>query len=124
MARSITRRCWTSGPQSVDGWLAGLVAGELGIATESLLDVDARELVLDGVRVPLSRLEFGVFQSLTRQPGVVVSRATLLAEVWGTDYEGGSNVVDAVIRLLRKKLGTRASRIETVSGIGYRFRAS
>ena len=76
------------------------------------------------MRVPLSRLEFGVIQSLTRQPGVVVSRAALRAEVWGTDYEGGSNVVDAVIRLLRKTLGMRASRIETVSGIGYRFRAS
>lgn len=112
------------GPHSVDGWLAGLVAGELGIAEESLLDVDARELVLDGGRIPLSRLEFSVIHYLSRHPGVAVSRSTLLEEVWGTDYDGGSNVVDAVVRLLRKKLGVQASRIETISGVGYRFRAS
>lgn len=112
------------GPQSVDGWLTWLVAGELGIAEEPLLDSDARELVLDGARVPLSRLEFGVLHHLIARPGVAVSRMTLLGEVWGTDYDGGSNVVDAVIRLLRKKLGARASRIETVNGLGYRFRAS
>jgi DNA-binding response OmpR family regulator len=41
--------------------------------------------------------------------------------VWGYKYEGGSNVVDAVIRSLRKKLREKASLIETVSGMGYRF---
>lgn len=110
------------GPQSVDGWLAGLVAGELGIAGEELLDVPARELVLDGARVPLSRLEFGVMHYLRERPGIAVSRNILLEVVWGTDYDGGSNVVDAVVRLLRKKLGEHASCIETISGIGYRFR--
>jgi DNA-binding response OmpR family regulator len=42
--------------------------------------------------------------------------------VWGHRYEGGSNVVDVVIRSLRKKLAERASMIETVRGVGYRFR--
>lgn len=41
--------------------------------------------------------------------------------MWGIDYEGGSNVVDVVIRSLRKKLGRHALLIETVTGMGYRF---
>jgi hypothetical protein len=110
------------GPQSVDGWLAGLVAAELGIGDEQLLDAEARELVLDGRRVALTRREFAVMQLLTERPGTAISRTTLLDTIWGVDYEGGSNVVDAVVRLLRKKLGDRASSIESVSGIGYRFK--
>lgn len=110
------------GPQSVDGWLAGLVATELGIEDEQLLDANARELVLDGRRVALTRREFAVMQLLTERPGTAISRTTLLDTIWGIDYEGGSNVVDAVVRLLRKKLGGRASYIESVSGIGYRFK--
>lgn len=110
------------GPQSVDGWLAGLLAAELGIEDEQLLDAEARELVLDGRRVALTRREFAVMQLLTDRTGTAISRTTLLDTIWGVDYEGGSNVVDAVVRLLRKKLGDRASYIESVSGIGYRFR--
>lgn len=41
---------------------------------------------------------------------------------WGTSHDGGSNTVDVVIRSLRRKLGAVADRIETVRGIGYRFR--
>jgi Transcriptional regulatory protein, C terminal len=110
------------GPQSVDGWLSDLVATELGLEEPRLLDIEGRELVLDHGRVPLTRLEFDVMHLLTERAGVAISRETLLDSVWGIDYEGGSNVVDAVIRLLRKKLGDKASCIETVSGVGYRFR--
>jgi DNA-binding response OmpR family regulator len=47
----------------------------------------------------------------------------LLEEVWGYEYDGGgSNVVDSVIRSLRKKLNHHAAAIETVTGLGYRFR--
>lgn len=46
----------------------------------------------------------------------------LLEKIWGYDYDGGSNVVDVIIRSLRGKLGERASVIETVRGAGYRFR--
>jgi Transcriptional regulatory protein, C terminal len=109
------------GPQSVDGWLASLLATELGIEDEQLLDADARELVLDGTRVPLTRREFAVMQMLTERPGTAISRTTLLDTIWDEDYEGGSNVVDSVIRLLRKKLDDRASCIGSVSGVGYRY---
>ena len=110
------------GPQSVDGWLARLVAGEIGIDASAILDRDAHEAVIDGRRVPLTRLELAVFDYLQSHANKAVSRASLLEDVWGYSYTGGSNVVDVVIRSLRKKLGDRSAVIETVSGVGYRVR--
>jgi DNA-binding response OmpR family regulator len=111
------------GPGSVDGWLAGLVATELGIERRELLDIDARELVLDdGRRTALTQLEFGVMRYLVDRPGKVASRIALESEVWGYDYHGGSNVVDAIVKSLRKKLANQAALIETVHGTGYRLR--
>ena len=111
------------GPSSVDGWLAGLVAAELGVEEGGMLDIDARELALDGHRVSLTPLEFGVMHYLSLHEGKAVSRATLMENVWDYNYDGGSNVIDTVVLSLRKKLGERSSVIETVRGVGYRFRA-
>jgi hypothetical protein len=60
------------GPGSVDGWFAKLVAAELGIATSSLLDVGARELVVGSRRAPLTRREFDTFYYLVQRAGTVV----------------------------------------------------
>jgi hypothetical protein len=112
------------GPGSVDGWLAGLAAAELGMQGPSqLLDLEARELVLEEDRVSLTPLEFGVMRHLLERRDKAVSRAELLCDVWGTRYEGGSNVVDAVVRGLRRKLGKQTTSIETVTGVGYRLRS-
>jgi pimeloyl-ACP methyl ester carboxylesterase len=78
-------------------------------------------LLLDGERVPLTPLELGVFEHLARNRERVVPRADLVAAVW-KQASTGSNVVDAVVRTLRKKLGRYRDRIETVTGHGYRFR--
>lgn len=110
------------GPSSVDGWLARLVAAELGVEQNGFLDCAARELVLKGRRVSLSRLEFGVIEYLQRHVGEAVPRVDLLEHVWEQNYNGGSNVVDVVVRALRKKLADMASVIETVQGVGYRLR--
>jgi hypothetical protein len=109
------------GPSSVDGWLARLVAAELGVETGGLLDCGARELVLDGRRVGLTRLEFGVMEYLYSSAGEAVARSSLLENVWEQNHDAGGNVVDVVIRALRKKLGDKASLIETVHGVGYRL---
>jgi hypothetical protein len=109
------------GPSSVDGWLARLVAAELGIEDDGLLDCAARELVLNGRRVGLTKLEFGVMEYLHRRAGEAVPRSSLLASVWEQNYDGGGNVVDVVVRGLRKKLGAKASLIQTVHGVGYRL---
>lgn len=109
------------GPASVDGWLARVVASELQIEADSILDVVQRQLVVDGQRTDLSRLEFEVLNYLYQRQGTVVERSALLRDVWGYDYAGGSNVIEAIVRSLRKKLGDRAALIQTVRGSGYRF---
>jgi DNA-binding response OmpR family regulator len=109
------------GPSSIDGWLARLVAAELQIEDDSILDLDQHQLVLDGRRVDLTKLEFDVISYLQQRQGHVVERAALLRDVWGYEYDGGSNVIEANVRSLRRKLGDRASSIETVRGLGYRF---
>ena len=98
------------------------MAAELGVEDHGLLDCAARELVLNGRRVSLSKLEFGAMEYLQRHPGEAVPRIALLENVWEQSYDGGSNVVDVVIRSLRKKLADIASVIETVQGVGYRLR--
>jgi DNA-binding response OmpR family regulator len=109
------------GPASVDGWLTRIVATELQVDEDSILDVAQHQLVLADRRVALTKLEFEVFKYLYERPGNVVERASLLRDVWGYDYAGGSNVIEALIKSLRRKLGERSAAIETVHGIGYRF---
>jgi len=112
------------GPGSVDGWLSSLVAAELGLAGEErILDEESHELLVRGERIALTPLEFGVLRHLSAREGRTVARHELLRDVWGTDYTGGSNVVDAVIRTLRGKLGDGASSVQTVRGSGYRLKS-
>lgn len=112
------------GPASVDGWLARIVAAELGVQEGGILDVRARQLVLGERRVDLTPLEFELLSYLCENEGRACSRARLLEKVWGHEHLGASNVVDAVVRGLRKKLGDRSQLIEAVRGVGYRFRAA
>lgn len=112
------------GPGSFDGWLSDLVSRELGLKHEEILDVAARELVNEEVRVGLTVLEFGVLTYLREREGKAVSRAELLEHVWEQRANSGSNVVDVVVRSLRGKLGIRAWIISTVWGVGYRFRSN
>ncbi|HEU4415271.1 MAG TPA: winged helix-turn-helix domain-containing protein, partial [Candidatus Angelobacter sp.] len=112
------------GASSVDGWLGRLVAAELGVPSSEMLDVDARELVVGDARIRLTKLEFAVLQYLREREGKAVSRESLIRDVWGHKYDVGSNVVDAVIKSLRKKLGAQSDLIETVAGHGYKFRSA
>lgn len=111
------------GASSVDGWLARLVAAELGVNSSELLDIEARELVIDESRIRLTRLEFQVFRYLREREGKAVAREAMIRDVWGHKYDVGSNVVEAIIKTLRKKLGKHSELIETVPGYGYRFRS-
>lgn len=111
------------GPGSVDGWIAHLVGEELGIGDDPQVDEGARELTVRGTPVALTPLEFALFSHLRACEGKAVSRSELLHEVWDTEYTGGSNVVDAVVRSLRVKLGPSASAVETVRATGYRLRS-
>jgi hypothetical protein len=117
------------GEDGIWTWLRRLVgAGAAGPASHApsrpqppwWLDVAARALRVDGAEVALSPLELGVLAHLLDAGGSVVTREELLDAVWKQRFTG-SNVVDAVIRLLRKKLGHHAEALETVKGHGYRL---
>jgi DNA-binding response OmpR family regulator len=102
--------------------MAGLVDAQRGITPPVILDVEAREMTVSGKQISLTSLEFDLMYYLTQHEGKAVSRDALLNAVWGYDYTGGSNVVDARVRSLRKKLGDYASCIESVAGVGYKLR--
>jgi DNA-binding response OmpR family regulator len=89
------------------------------------LDEARRHVTVDGSEVTLTRKEFDLLCDLMSRPGRVSSREQLLERVWGYDHPGMTRTVDVHIRQLRKKLGEQAARlIETVVGIGYRFRGN
>ncbi|WP_243095572.1 response regulator transcription factor [Thermus thalpophilus] len=88
------------------------------------LDLEARQAYLEGEPLKLSATEMGLLLALAQAPGRVYTREELLERVWGPDFAGSERVVDAYVRLLRKKLkdDPHAPRfIETVVGVGYRF---
>ena len=72
------------GPSSIDGWLTDLAAREMLIENDPLLDPGRRQLILDGTRADLTKLEFDVLQYLYEREGRVVGRAALLRDVWAT----------------------------------------
>jgi hypothetical protein len=110
------------GAGSIDGWLSDVVGRELAADEPTVLDPAARRLVLDGRGVDLSRLELEVLRHLQRREGVAVTREELLREVWGHQWTGAnSNVVEAVVSGLRRKMGDRGSALQTVRGVGYRL---
>jgi two-component system, OmpR family, KDP operon response regulator KdpE len=89
------------------------------------LFVDLRyELVtLDRQMLALSRKEYSLLALMVQHAGKIVPRATFLMQVWGYVPETRTRTVDMAIDQLRKKLGPYADQyIETVVGIGYRFR--
>ena len=89
------------------------------------LDLARRSALLGGEDLSLSRLEFDLLSTLMQHPGLVWTRARLLERVWGTDYPGVDRVVDVHMTALRRKLRDDASEpryLETVRGVGYRFR--
>ena len=71
---------------------------------------------------PLTVRELGLLKEFAAHPGEVLSRDTLLDEVWGMDYAGGTRTLDQHIVQVRRKLGPSGNLIETIRGIGYRFR--
>jgi DNA-binding response OmpR family regulator len=84
------------------------------------LDLRTRRVLVDGRAIELTAREFALAEVFLRHPDQVLSREQLLSQVWGFDFDPGSNVVDVYVRYLRRKLGEH--RIETVRGMGYRLR--
>ena len=86
-----------------------------------VLDVDSYVVTLAGRTLDLTYKEFELLRFLAERPGRVFTRPTLLREVWGYDFYGGTRTVDVHVRRLRAKLGPEhESLVETVRGVGYR----
>jgi DNA-binding response OmpR family regulator len=88
--------------------------------------VDRRrhQALAEGKALPLTRSEFRLLDTLIRQPGRVFHRAELIDAALGEDTMVMERTIDVHIRALRRKLGDYADVIETVRGVGYRFRDS
>jgi len=87
------------------------------------VDFEAHKLTLDGQEISLTATEFKLLAVLISEPGKVQTRDHLLNTVWDTHFEGYSRTVDTHVRRLRKKLAEYADQIETIRGVGYRFKA-
>ena len=87
------------------------------------IDFEAHQVEIDGEDVTLTATEFKLLTVLISGAGKVQTRDNLLDTVWDTHFEGYSRTVDTHVRRLRQKLGPYADWIETVRGVGYRFKA-
>jgi DNA-binding response OmpR family regulator len=85
------------------------------------VDPECREVDVAGTLVVLTRSEFDILTLLTSRPNRVFSRSQIIAHIRNDDYPVSERVVDFLIAGLRRKIGSCASRVETVRGVGYRF---
>ncbi len=88
------------------------------------VDVDTREVLVDGRSIALTRVEFDLLAALHRNPRRVLTHAELLFAIWGSDWVGDEHAAEVYVSRLRKKLGElpRNPRfIHTVHGVGYRY---
>ena len=87
-----------------------------------LIDLDRHRVSIKDKPIQLTSTEFKLLFELATKRGRVQTRENLLDKVWGYTYEGYARTVDTHIRRLREKLGPLGNHIETLRGVGYRFR--
>lgn len=112
------------------GFIGGLGAGEDSpqdrvhpiSAGPIRLDPRRHEATVDGTPLSLTATEFRTLQFLVERAGWVSSRSIIVTGVHGADYPVTDRSVDVIIAGLRRKLGDKAWRIETVRGVGFRMR--
>jgi DNA-binding response OmpR family regulator len=94
------------------------------VTTKQGVSVDRRrhQAIAEGKPLSLTRSEFRLLDTLIRQPGRVFHRTELIDAALGEDTMVMERTIDVHIRALRRKLGPHADVIETVRGVGYRFR--
>jgi DNA-binding response OmpR family regulator len=91
------------------------------------IDEAAREARVDGEDVRLKPREFALLLTLASNPGIALSRRTLLERVWGFDFDGDERTVDVHIRRVRYKIEEERhlpQMLQTVHGFGYKFSRS
>jgi two-component system, OmpR family, alkaline phosphatase synthesis response regulator PhoP len=88
-----------------------------------LIDRDKYTIHIDGNERIFPRKEFEILYYMANNPGRVFSRGTLLKEIWGEDVLVVDRTVDVHIRKIREKLDNHFDLIETIKGVGYRFKS-
>ncbi|AHF07584.1 response regulator transcription factor [Desulfitobacterium metallireducens] len=90
-------------------------------ASGLLLDTDRHTVTMKGKPIDLTKREFDLLHFLLKNKGIVISRETLLGNVWGFDFTGETNAVDVYIRFLRGKIDEafNIKFIHTIRGVGY-----
>jgi len=111
--RKVLRRHRGSAAKPEEGLIQ---IGDLHIHAENYM------VTIGSKEIHFPRREFQVLLFLARHPDRVIRRETLLNEIWGEDVYVVDRTVDVHIRKVREKLGTHAHLIETVKGVGYRFK--
>jgi DNA-binding response OmpR family regulator len=88
------------------------------------IDLDKHLVLTESGPIDLTATEFKLITLFARSPGRVFTRDILMDVIWGQDYYGIDRTVDTHVSRLRRKLGAFGKRIETVHGVGYRFKES
>ncbi|HOJ19382.1 MAG: response regulator transcription factor [Ignavibacteriales bacterium] len=97
--------------------------GPVNIKTGPLeIDRGKYVVLIDGIEISFPKKEFELLYFLANNPNTVHKRETLLANIWGSEVYVGDRTVDVHIRKIREKLEEYADLIETIKGVGYRFR--
>lgn len=91
---------------------------------ELVVEVDQHTVRYQEEEIELTKKEFDLLVYLLRNKNIVLSRESIIEEVWGYDYFGDTNVVDVYIRYLRSKIDERfqVKMIHTVRGVGYQIK--
>lgn len=93
------------------------------VAVEGIsINPTRHEVLIDGQKADLTHTEFRILHLLARQPGTVLSRYQIVDAMHGSDYPVTDRSIDVQIVGLRRKLGKHSEYIETVRGVGYRFK--
>jgi two-component system phosphate regulon response regulator PhoB len=101
---------------------SGSADGSVLVSQGVLVDRERHRVTVEDKPLDLTPSEFGLLEALVRQPGRVFPRSELIDAALGGDSLVLERTIDVHIRSLRKKLGPHAILVETVRGIGYRFR--
>jgi two-component system phosphate regulon response regulator PhoB len=90
---------------------------------ELQLNIPAHRFFVEGEEVEVTATEFRLMKAFMERAGRVQTREQLLSDVWQYADDVDSRTVDTHVRRMRKKLGAKSGRIETVIGLGYRLKA-
>ncbi|MEN6363788.1 MAG: response regulator transcription factor [Rectinema sp.] len=121
--RAILRRSLQADPDQEAGGEASQESADEPLKVSGvLLDPRKHKVEFAGVPIALSATEFAVLELFMREPGRVFTRSQTISLVKGEDYPVTDRALDVHILSLRRKLGEAGEFIETVRGIGYRFK--